>query len=61
METEIIYRLQVYRDTYNDFKDAGFDDWLDEADAKDFLDHQQKDYEHELWRLIKITTTYEPI
>jgi hypothetical protein len=53
--------LQVYRDTYNDFKDAGFDDWLDEADAKDFLDHQQKDYEHELWRLIKITTTYEPI
>jgi hypothetical protein len=61
MTSYICYRLQIYRDTYNDFQDAGFGDWLDEADAKSFLDHQQKDYEHELWRLIKITTTYEPI
>jgi hypothetical protein len=53
--------LQVYRDTHNDFKDAGFEDWFDETDAKSFLDYQQKNYEHELWRLLKITTTYEPI
>lgn len=61
MTTEICYRLQVYCNTSNDYKDADFYDWLDEADAKDFLEYQQKNYEHELWRLIKITTTYEPI